>query len=217
MKIITLVDRNEDFIPIQNDSLKKYVIDEFQHIVFNNGSSSEQRKKITDVCSQNGILEINCLNSYMGNPSDVVANSLKDIYKNFLSVWKEPILYIDSDMFLINDLNISELETNEIGLIPMYRGPNHEVFSIWSGFWYINFQKITSSVDFGLGPVNGINTDVMGKTHYLLQTIKRPKIWNLYNIYKYENDTIETNYCAGVRINFKTDSVDILDPHISKT
>jgi len=52
MKIITLVDRNEDFIPVQYESIKKHVKEPFEYIVFNNGSTKEQKNKIRKLCKR---------------------------------------------------------------------------------------------------------------------------------------------------------------------
>lgn len=58
MKIITLVDRNEDFIDLQYKSLKKNIIGDFEYIVFNNGHSKEQVNKISNMCCLLNVKEI---------------------------------------------------------------------------------------------------------------------------------------------------------------
>lgn len=210
MKIITLVDKNEDFIELQYKTIQKHIKYNFEYIVFNNGATEQQTKNIKNICNTLNINQIELRYFERGEPSNIVANTLRRLYIDYFKAWNDEIFYIDSDMFLIGDIYKSDFET--LSFVPMYRG-NHKIFSMWSGIWYIDFSKIKHDIDFGLGYVDGIQTDVMGKTHYVVKENYPHRYWSLYNLYKEENNIIETNYNTTIKINFDKTNYTILDDY----
>lgn len=119
-------------------------------------------------------------------------------------------------MFVIDKINIDLFNNIDIGFIPIYRGVNFEIVSMWSGLWFINYENIKHSIDFGLGLVQGINTDVMGKTYHLLKHNYIKEYWQFYNLYKKEKNKLETVYNGCCKIDFD-ENMTICSPHISKT
>ncbi|MBU3940491.1 MAG: hypothetical protein KKH88_00995, partial [Nanoarchaeota archaeon] len=55
IKIYTYADKRPDFIPYQFKSLKHFLTDEFEYIVFNNATNSFNRWKINNLCNKLGI------------------------------------------------------------------------------------------------------------------------------------------------------------------
>lgn len=48
--IYTVADKRPDFIPVQYDTLKKYIRDEYEYIVLNNAIDSRYRKRRFSNC-----------------------------------------------------------------------------------------------------------------------------------------------------------------------
>ena len=106
VKIFTIANIRPDFIEIQYESIKKYLKDkDFEFIVYNNSFNNKKRYElIENICRKLKIENIK-VNHYRDNKNDaslIVADSLNYIWNKYLKYEKDILLYIDSDMFLIN-------------------------------------------------------------------------------------------------------------------
>ena len=216
MKIITLVDRNEDFIPMQYKSIQKHIKEPYEYIVFNNGKTKEQKNIIRELCKG---LSVECKDiyvNYTSDPSTIVADSLNYMYEKYLKQLSEPVICIDSDMFLIRDINFLEMfKDNDLIFVPAYRGSKFEVCYMWSGFFGINFETVKHTVDFGLGIVENIRTDVMGKSYYLLKENYRVKYIEYYCLANADENNIYTNKNGNCRVSYEGDKIKIEDTHMT--
>lgn len=216
MKIITLVDQNEEFIKIQKKTLETFVENSFEYIVFNNGRTEEQKEKIRNICSFENINCIDINPGYYDNPSDIVSRSLNTIFNYVLKDYKDKIVYIDSDMFVFSKINFENMfENKSLIYVPNYKGPSFQIKHMWSGFFGIDFSKV-SQIDFGLGMINGIATDVMGKTYHTVMQNHPEKLLNMYTLFNSNGDNLETNFDGCCKINFSKDSHSFSDYHISE-
>jgi len=103
------------------------------------------------------------------------------------------VIIIDSDMFLINDINFNTLmDGYNIAFIPQYRGSNQEVFYPWNGIVVAKPNEIINAkeVDWDLGTILGHKTDIGGYSHHYLEKYKDQlsilylEFWNIGDIYE---------------------------------
>ena len=143
IKIITIFDKNEDFIEPQYNSITKHIKCEYEYILFNNGSTLEQIEKIDNICKKLNIKTIK-LNSgitlfNLNDPSIKAGSALNETFSQLSG----KVFKIDSDMFFINDINLLELKEDILYIrTPPMPG------SIWSGVFGINLDKVTDKLEF---------------------------------------------------------------------
>lgn len=147
VKIYTYSHNRPDFIPHQYASIKKYIKDDFEFIVFNNeragsnpdsGYSPERVQEIFDVCEQHNIQcvrveldpELQFINGYKqfegdsftGDGSHVCAYSFTWGWKHYISKNDCISIIIDSDMFFIKDISFVEMMKGyNFAYVPCYR------------------------------------------------------------------------------------------------
>lgn len=151
IKIYTYSHNRPDFIELQYQTIKKYVKDDFEFIVFNNerpggdpgsGYSYERYNKIFEVCNELGIecigveldQELKYINGYLqfDNNSFVLGGSYACSYA-FTWGWKHYIsknnclsVIIDSDMFFIREISFYEMMRGyNFSFVPHYRHLSH--------------------------------------------------------------------------------------------
>jgi hypothetical protein len=107
------------------------------------------------------------------NPAEACAEAIQWTYDNIIlkEHGQDLVLFLDSDMFLVDDFNIIEyLEDKIICGCPQIRG---HVKYIWNGLMFFNMPKIMSidaNINFNWGYVDGHLTDVGGNTwHYFVK------------------------------------------------
>ena len=107
--IISIFDKNEDFIKLQYESILKHVKGDYEYIVFNNASTEEQSHNVQKTCDE---LNIECIRinvSYTQSPSYIAGEALNQSFK-YLS--DKIVFKIDSDMFFISDINLFDICNN---------------------------------------------------------------------------------------------------------
>jgi hypothetical protein len=152
MKVLTAVVNNPIFIEIQYHTLKKYMKNEYEFIVFNdaknfpdftNGGDVTIKTQIEDICKK---LNIECINiPNEQHKVNKIASSRTADSMNYMLQYKlnnpDKYLVIDSDMFLIDDFNISDYEKYNISIV-LQRRMNGNVNYIWNGLYYFNINKM---------------------------------------------------------------------------
>ena len=147
IKIYTYSHNRPDLIPLQYESIKKHVKDDFEFIVFNNeragsnpfsGYSPERVQEIFDVCKG---LNIQCIrvdldpelqfingyqqftgDSFMGDGSHACGYAFSWGWKHHISKNDCVSMIIDSDMFFIKDISIEDvLGDHNLAFIPSHR------------------------------------------------------------------------------------------------
>jgi hypothetical protein len=152
MKIVTAVVNNPVFIQIQYYTLKKYMKCDYEFIVFNDAksfpdysNSGDIRIKniIEDTCNKLGIKCINIPNHHHTKEDTAsirTADSMNFIL-NYQLQNPDKYLLIDSDMFLIDDFDISEFEKYDCSIVLQSRN-NFKINYPWNGLYYFDFNKI---------------------------------------------------------------------------
>lgn len=146
-------------------------------------------------------------------PSRIVAYTLNWLFSEKLSSNKsdEIVCLIDSDMFFISPISISEaLCGNSLGIIPQYRGL--EARYLWTGFAIFDLAKLTNprGLNFGLGIIDGVRCDVGGMTHYYLKEFSPSEIEfefiNIVASHRVEDRVlVEVNINGNVRLDLEYD------------
>lgn len=180
MKIITCVVNNPIFIEIQYKLLNKYIRGgNFEFIVFNdakgfpdytNDGDITIRKKIEETCNNLGIKCFNIENDYQMNYNNIGAAMRTAIGMNIMLKFQkenpDKYLILDSDMFLIDYLDITKYYSYKIAFVLQSRENNYRY--MWNGIVYMDINLMKDDMDdfdWGLMPF----TDVGGKTHDWLE------------------------------------------------
>ncbi len=203
MKIITIFDRNEDFIYLQYKSILKHVKGDYEYIVFNNAKTKEQATKIEKVCEELGIRCIRIKVMYLwSNPSKIAGRALNESYKH-LKKMGEPYFKIDSDMFFIGDININEmLKNKDLVYVPTYLPRK----TMWSGVFGINTKKVKFDLNFMPGIIK--NTDTFGQSCLLVNDNRySQQLLELHNLQDIKGGIIETNLNGNCIIKFNQDGI----------
>ncbi|HNW25768.1 MAG TPA: hypothetical protein PLG15_00390 [Candidatus Gastranaerophilaceae bacterium] len=173
VKIYTWADKTPEFIYRQLETINKFVKDEdFEFIVFNNTpiTAYDRRYRIKFICQKLGI---KCLDvrfrSFISGSAQICGWGIHWAFHRFFRWEKDTIhVVLDSDMFFIKDFCFNEyLGDNDICAIHQRR---ENIEYPWNGIMIFggNLPDKTS-LDFRLGTINGIRTDVGGKIYYWLK------------------------------------------------
>jgi hypothetical protein len=181
MKVITCVVNNPIFIEIQYKLLKKYLRGgDFEFIVFNdakefpdysNDGDITIRKQIQETCKNLGIKCINIENNYQYNNFRTNGAHTRtaigmNIMLNYQKENPDKYLILDSDMFLIDYMDINKYDGYKCAFVLQSRENNYRY--MWNGIVYMDMNLIKHDIndfDWDLMPF----TDVGGKTHDWLE------------------------------------------------
>jgi hypothetical protein len=150
MKIITAVVNNPIFIEIQYHTLKKYFQGEYEFIVFNdakdfpdftNDNHTTIKREIQNMCTKLNIKCINIPNKHHQH-LDMSRRHADTFNKHIVKYQLEnpdKYLLLDSDMFLIDYLDISKYSHYDSAIVLQSR--NNEGY-LWPGLCYFDLTKI---------------------------------------------------------------------------
>jgi hypothetical protein len=164
--IYTIADKRPDFIPVQYETFKKFIKDDYEYVVVDNAIDSKKRSRaIEKTCKNLGVryLKVRVDRGLM-KESGQVATTLIGTYKNgsigagyaFNFVWKQIcnenqgkiFVLIDSDMFLTRPISWNEeLGEKDAAFVYQYRGieedgNNPKVVYPWNALCIFNPDKI---------------------------------------------------------------------------
>ena len=155
MKIVTAVVNNPRFIEIQYHTLKKYFkgTDEegYEFIVFNDAKAFPDftndgditiRLQIEEMCRNLGIQCISIENDPHRTEKKAsvrCADSMNAILRYQLARPPDKYLLLDSDMFLIDYLDINKYNDYACAVILQKR---NDINYIWNGIYYFDFNKL---------------------------------------------------------------------------
>jgi hypothetical protein len=182
MKVITCVVNNPIFIEIQYKLLNKYLRGgDFEFIVFNdakefpdytNDGDVTIRKQIQETCKNLGIKCINLENNYQQEHSknSNIASTRTGIGMNIMLNYQkenpDKYLILDSDMFLIDYMDVNKYDGYKCAFVLQSRENNYRY--MWNGLVYMDMNLIKDDIndlDWGLTPF----TDTGGKTRDWLE------------------------------------------------
>jgi len=199
MKVITAVVNNPIFIEIQYYTLKKYLKNDFEYIVFNDAKKFNDNTNFGDLTISDKIIEkckelnIKCINvdnenhKYINDYSVRVSETMNVMLKYQI---ENPDIYliIDSDMFLIDYLDIEKYKNYNSAIVLQSREYNNKLlYYMWNGLLYVDINKIKNKelIDWSL--ITGI-TDTGGCTYkWLINELEENEKLPLVEDIRYKN------------------------------
>jgi hypothetical protein len=175
VQIFTSVVNRPDFVEIQKKLFDKFLDDEYQFNVVDDSLEDQISLEFKTVCGKYGI---NYYRKSQENrnknesrwagarhATETIQWTFDEIIKKKHS--KDLILFLDSDMFLLDDFNLTEyMKDAVISGLPQIRG---HVKYIWNGIMFFDMMKvfeIDSNLNFSDGNVDGELTDIGGHFYY---------------------------------------------------
>lgn len=201
MKVISTSVNSATFIEIQYHTLKKYMRNEYEFIIFNNAKKYEHYtndgdlnlfNEINDICNK---LCIKCIIVEDENKSYHHCNTatMNNIITKYMVDNPDEYLIIDSDMFLINYFDINKYKTCKCAIVIQERH-NNRIKYMWNGIYYFNIHKMEKMELIVWDAIQG--TDDGGSTYKWLE-----KVCNYNNIPR----------CTELRNNVNNDKTYILE------
>jgi len=199
MIIVSIFSKHEDFIELQYNSIIKHVKGDYEYTILNNASDNDQIDRNEKMCEKLGIKCIRINSNQNGSPSHIAGDALNIMLENFKG---ESIFKIDSDMFFMSDIDLSDLlGNNDIIYIPAFSGTPLKEW-MWSGTFGLNTNIIPTPMN--CQPSNGFDT--FGESRFLLDNPnnRRKKI-NLYGLQTLDDGVITTSCNNDCVITFNKD------------
>ncbi len=170
IKLYTYADRRPDFIELQYRSLKHYLKNDFELIVFNNCSIFHpfRRQEIRNECKR---LSLQCLEVKQNhsNPNMACAVPIQWSFDTIIKYDKGISCIIDSDMFLVSPFDIEKHMKNfDFAAVKQIR---EHVNYLWNGLMFFDLRTLPDkdSMNFMCGKVEGQAVDVGGLLYYWLK------------------------------------------------
>ena len=211
MKVITCVVNNPIFIEIQYKTLKKYLKNDFEYIVFNdaklypditNDNNVNIKKEIEELCKRLGIKCINIPNDTHYHKSIKCAAMRAAIGMNFMLKYQianpDQYLILDSDMFLIDYLDVNERYKDYKTAFNLRKRflNNMKYRYMWNGIVYMDMRKIEDIYYLDWGLIYGI-TDVGGLTEeWMNRQIKDNE--NIPSVYEIEFNRFDNYHTSNI-------------------
>jgi hypothetical protein len=183
MKIITIEDKNPLYIEMQYNSLVKHLKTPFDYIVYNNAFWDHSRhSSLNQFCDKLRIESVNIFpdtnyekqynvklfgnTSYLG-ASEAHLYPLLRIWNDYKDL-NEKIVILNSDMFLMKDVDFEHAFGNkQIAFVPTYNVNNNNM-SAWGGILFLDVSNMPNKNDFdlSLGYIGNERVDTGGKTYH---------------------------------------------------
>ena len=181
--ILTHAYNRPEFIPLQHDTFKKFLKDDYEFIVFNDAPTSRLFYQIHLTCLRLGVKSITVPQKihslpYLprldgrGGPSAECADTIQYMLDTLGFDHSGIVVIIDSDMFLIREFCVEDfLSQYEIACHPQYRNGNHGIVTyLLPNLMFFNMEQLPEKRSFNvnLATVDGVMLDTGGFTHYYL-------------------------------------------------
>jgi len=166
--IFTSVVNRPDFAILQNQLFKKFLKNEYQFHIVDDSVEESVSGQFELICNQSGFSYYRKPERAVQlNPAQSCADTVQWTYDNIIrkNHCDDIVLFLDSDMFLIDEFDIEEYMKDEIiSGLPQVRG---HVTYMWNGIMFFNMPKIEDkNIDFSDGVIEGQMTDVGGMTYW---------------------------------------------------
>ena len=169
MKIVNIVVNNPIFIELQYLTIKKFIDENNEYIIFNDGKNwpdmsnfwdiNEGREGIKNKCNE---LNIKCIDIPNDHHKKMYDGGLRhtDSLRFVLNYMKNNLdeyLMLDSDMFLIDKLDLDKYrKSNCVGVLQ--ERSDYNLIYIWPNLFYMNMNTIKNKDLIDLSKVNGGDT-----------------------------------------------------------
>jgi hypothetical protein len=173
IQIFTSVVNRPDFLEIQAKLFKKFLKNEYVFHVIDDSVEESIGNKFKDICLSNGCEYYKKTSKYRdfdSHSTTIAANACADTiqwtYDNIIRKYFSDyiVLFLDSDMFLVDEFDIEEYMKDEI-ISGLHQKRGHVEY-IWNGIMFFNMPNMKDKeIDFSNGVVEGHLTDVGGNTY----------------------------------------------------
>ncbi len=178
--VITHSYQRPDFIELQYETFRKFLKDDYEFVVFNDAERNKQMHvAIESTCKRLGLRSISIpqeihsrpyLKREPGEPYDHACVRCANVVQYSLDTLGFDhdglVMIIDSDMFLVQDLNVAEfMQGYDISGFPQARG---QIEYIWNAIVFLNMNTLPAKreLNFNCGRVEGEPCDAGGYTYY---------------------------------------------------
>lgn len=194
--IFTYAYNRPDFIEIQHKTLKRFFLDDYEFVVFNDARAEEHEQLIKTTCAK---LNIRCIRipqeihdqPYLerlpgeGRQSPTVRNCNVVQYSlNTLGFdHNDIVILFDSDLFLVKPFSVREF-LKEYDLGGALSGNGHVNF-LWHGLAFLDMRTMPNkrTLNFNCGRVDGKPIDAGGYSYYYLKNNPQLKTHYIYSTF----------------------------------
>lgn len=170
--IFTYSYNRPDFIEIQYKTFKKFVLDDYEFIVFNDAIDDEMRLKIEQMCNT---YHIRCIRIPQEIHDPIYNASVRNCAVVKYSLEKigfahdDIVALFDSDLFLIKEFSIKEY-MQDYDIAGQWQNRDN-INYLWIGLVFLNMATMPNktTINFDLGRIENSQTDSGGFTHYYLK------------------------------------------------
>jgi len=202
--IFTSVVNRPDFVKVQDDLFKKFVVGDYKFHVVDDSIDENISSQFKQICDEQNIEYYKTpKNLEHNNPSTKVGNVIQwafdEIIKKKCS--SDIVFWTDSDMFLIGNFNISEYMSDcVISGLPQVR---EHIKYMWNGLMFFNMPKLMeldSDIKFNVDYVDGQHLDTGGQMYRYFKknkvTFKETDVQypTHYNDIELQNDEVTKGY-----------------------
>lgn len=220
IKIYTFASNRADFITLQAYSFRKHLKEEFEFIIFNNAKfditggadyagihavGKAAGAQVIDVVRDMELVN-RCQAIESGGPvlasSGQYANAnvahayaLRWAWENHISKEKDIIAILDSDVFLIQPVNLTEeLGSHQMLNIsdgkPRPAEPDRPILYMWPTFFVADMARLpdAGTLNWWCGRIEGVPVDVGGQTYHYFQAHLDLDVVNVRHLHSYYLD-----------------------------
>lgn len=188
--IITHSYSHPEFIGIQSKTFKNFLKDDYEFVVFSDAPTEQGHEQINAACRESGIQCIRIpqeihqppyyLPLNMDFPNRIIPSNVRHVHAVQYSLDKlgfnndDVVLLVDSDMFLMRPLSITDFMKN-CDIASFMKGSandqGQQIGYLCPALTFLNMKTLPNkrSLNFNCGWVNGCSGDSGGFTHYYLK------------------------------------------------
>jgi hypothetical protein len=195
--IFTTVYNRPEFIEWQCKTFQKFLLDDYEFVVFNDASDTKISRQIEDVCKKH---RIECIRV----PQNHIDNSPGGRHQEAIhySLNKKALAYdgivcmIDSDMFQVQPFSIiAFMKDWDIAALAQSRA--NDVHYLFPGLVFMDMRTLPNkeTMNWARGNINGSACDTGGQMHYYLKNNPNVRVNYLNQFFcydnTYDNETLE--------------------------
>lgn len=190
LKIYSFQFNRPDFIPLQYKSIKRFVGDNSEFIVINNGQTPTMKAQIEAQCNILGVKYYNVEPQlpYSSSPSVSHGMLLQWTFDHIAIHDKNCIsCFMDADMFFINKPNfIKDMYKYDVAGVPF---SNQHINYLWPNLLFMNIDRLPnkSDMNFMCGYIDGLYVDTGGFLYYWMKNNNNLKVKDISNFHVIES------------------------------
>lgn len=189
-----------EFIEMQHKTFKKFMLDDYEYVVFNDARDENFMQKINATCAQNNIRciripqDIHTRPYLPRNPGDNLqqanirhANCVQYSLDALGFDHDGIVCILDSDMFLIRSISLESYMADKDIASFMKRAPS-KIFCLCPAFCILNMKTLPDkkSLNFNTGKIHGWPVDSGGFTYFYLINHPELRVKSASSLYSHQ-------------------------------